>query len=197
VCCAALLLANSARSSTIIFSNINTDYFYEDYASNPGWEIGGPRDLVQGLRFSPTQTGAVQTIEVFAFRIAGGTAVDLSLMTDSGSSPLGPGLPDSVLETLRICCFGTLTSVQVANSVLRPVLTAGTMYWLVVSPIAAGDYLAWVNNQHNSCAPNVQQPVGAPWNYDYCDYRGTLRIRGDAPTPTKVTSWGRVKALYR
>jgi hypothetical protein len=71
------------------------------------------------------------------------------------------------------------------------------MYWLVVSPIAAGDYLAWVNNQHNSCAPNVQQPVGAPWNYDYCDYRGTLRIRGDAPTPTKVTSWGRVKALYR
>jgi hypothetical protein len=116
--------------------------------------------------------------------------VNVSLTTDAGDRP---GL---VLETLPICCFGPVASIHLANSVLRPLLTEGTNYWLVVSPVAAGDSFGWDRNLDSPYLLNAQQSMGGPWNLGL-SYRGAMRISSDTPTPTRGTTWGRLKSLYR
>lgn len=180
--------ASLANASTIVYSTFGPGDTYDE---NSGWAIGDTGVWVQGLQFTPAGTAVVETIEIAAFRLAGGTALNVSLTTDAGDRP------GSVLETVPICCFGDVASIGLANSVLQPLLTGGTKYWLVVSPVAAGDHFGWNRNLNLPYAPNVQQSMGGPWYFDYLDYRGTMRIRGDASTPTRATTWGRLKSLYR
>ena len=179
--------ASPASASTILYSTFGPGDTYDMYS---GWTIGGPGVYVQGLQFTPTESGVVQTIEIAAFRLAGGTGVNLSLMTDAGDQ-LG-----SVIETVPICCFGDVASIQLTNSVLHPLLASGTKYWLVVSAIVAGDFFGWTRNLNPPYPLNAQQSMGGPWNIG-SSYRGTLRIIGDSSTPTKATTWGRLKILYR
>jgi hypothetical protein len=179
--------ASLANASTIIYSTFGPG---DTYDVTSGWTIGGPGVYVQGLQFTPAENGVVQTIEIAAFRPAGGTAVNVSLTTDAGDQP------GSVLETVPICCFGDTASIQLANSVLRPLLTGGTKYWLVVSSVAAGDFFGWNRNLNPPFELNAQQSMGGPWNIG-SSYRGTMRIRSDTSTPTKATTWGRLKSLYR
>ena len=183
----ACLGASSANASTVLFSSFGPG---DTFDMSSGWSIGGPGACVQGLQFTPTESGVVETIEIAAFRLAGGTAVKLTLMSDAGDQ-FG-----SVLETLPICCFGDAASIQLAHSVLQPMLTGGTKYWLVVSPVAAGDDFGWSRNFAPPFLLNAQQCFGAPWNINP-SWRGTMRISSDTSTPTKATTWGRVKSLYR
>jgi len=179
--------AGLASASTIVYSSFDPG---DAYDQTSGWTIGGTLVAVQGLQFVPTGTGAIQTIEIAAFRLAGGSAVNISLMTNVADRP---GL---VLESMPICCFGDAPSIHLASSVLRPVLTSGTKYWLVVSPIAAGDLFGWSRNLNPPFALNVQQQMGGPWVAGD-GWRGTLRIRSDAPTPTRTSTWGRLKSHFR
>lgn len=179
--------AGLANASTILYSTFGDGDTYDQYS---GWTIGDSRVYVQGLQFTPAETGVVQTIEIAAFRNTGGAAVNLSLRTDDGDRP------GTVLEDVPICCFGDVASIQLANSVLRPLLTAGTKYWLVVSPIAVGDLFGWCRNFDPPYLLNAQQSMGGPWNIG-ASWRGTMRIRSDGSTPTRTTTWGRLKTLYR
>ena len=193
--CAGLLLlapayrlgASLANASTIVYSTFGPGDTYDE---NSGWTIGGSGVWVQGLQFTPAENAVVQTIEIAAFRLAGGAAVNVSLMTDASDRP------GSVLETVPICCFGDVASIGLANSVVWPLLTGGTKYWLVVSPIAAGDAFGWNRNLDLPGALNVQQSMGGPWSAGL-DWQGAMRIRGDAVTPTRAMTWGRLKSLYR
>jgi hypothetical protein len=192
--CASILMvapayhlgASVANASTIVYSSFGPG---DTYDVTSGWTIGGAGVYVQGLQFTPAGSAVVETIEIAAFQIAGGTALNVSLMTDAGDQP------GSVLETVPICCFGAGASIQLANSVLRPLLTGGTKYWLVVSPVAAGDLFGWDRN-FNLIALNAQQSMGGPWSVGL-EWQGAMRIRGDAATPTRATTWGRLKSLYR
>ncbi len=179
--------ASPASASTILFSTFGPG---DTFDMTSGWSIGGSGVYVQGLQFTPAENGVVQTIEIAAFRLAGGTGVNLSLMTDGGD------VPGSVLETMPICCFGDVASIQMVSSVVRPLLTGGTKYWLIVSPIAAGDYFGWSRNLNPPFLLNAQRSMGGPWSFGL-EYRGTLRILSDTSTPTKATTWGRLKVLYR
>ena len=179
--------ASLANASTIVYSTFGPG---DSYDASSGWTIGGSGGFVQGLQFTPVESGVVQTIEIAAFRLAGGTTLNVSLATDAGDRP---GL---VLETVPICCFGDVASVQLANSVLRPLLTGGTKYWLLVSPIAAGDHFGWNRNLALPPALNAQRSMGGPWSVG-SDWQGAMRIRGDAPTPTRGTTRGRLRSLYR
>lgn len=185
--CAGLLLASLANASTIIYSTLGPG---DSYDRSSGWTIGGAQVYMQGLQFIPSESAVVQTIEIAAFRNAGGTALNVALTSDAGDQP------GSVLETVPICCFGAAASLKLANSVLRPLLTGGTKYWLVVSPVAVGDLFGWNRNLDFPPALNAQRSMGGNWILGL-DWQGAMRIRGDAATPTKATTWGRLRSLYR
>jgi hypothetical protein len=176
-------LANAA----IIYSTFGPDDFY---TSNSGWTIGDTRASVQALQFIPAHSDVVQTIEIAAFRLTGGTALNVSLTADAGNQP------GAVIETVPVCCFGDVAAIKVANSVLRPLLTGGTKYWLVVSPVAVGDLFGWCRNQELPAGLNAVQTMGGPWSVRF-DWQGAMRISGGSSTPVMATSWGRVKSLYR
>jgi len=193
-CAATLMLAPALlgwnpANAAVIYSSFGDDDSFPFLLSS-GWTIGGPVGLVQGLQFTPAQSDVVQTIEIAAFWIAGGTALNVSLMTDTGN------LPGTVIETLPVCCFVEPGSIQMANSVLRPPLTGGTKYWLLVSPVAAGDHFGWCRNFEAPLALNAQRFVGGSWSIGF-EWQGAVRISGEASTPTSSASWGRLKSLYR
>lgn len=179
--------ASLAGASTILYSTFGPG---DTYDLSSGWTIGDTGVYVQGLQFTPAVSGVVETIEIAAFRNSGGTVINLTLMTDAGDQP------GAAIETVPICCFGAGASIQLAYSALGPVLTGGTKYWLVVSPAAAGDLFGWSRNFELPPAMNAQQSMGGPWTVGP-SWQGTMRIRGDGPTSTKATTWGRLKALYR
>ena len=102
------------------------------------------------------------------------------------------GQPDAVLETVRIGPFAAIPSIQVASSVIRPLLNSGTKYWLVVSPINASDDFGWNRNVTLPPAPNAQRSGTAPWVL-FSGYQGAMRITGAAPTGIAVptlSTWG-------
>ena len=195
LCAAAsfLMLASACHlgASTANVSTIYSTFGPGDtYNGSSGWSIGGPGVYVQALQFTPAESGVVQAIEIAAFRLAGGTAVNVTLTNDASD------LPGLVLETLAICCFGDVASIQLANSVLHPILLGGRKYWLVVSPVAAGDEFGWGRNLDPPYLLNAQQSMGGPWSVGLT-WRGAMRISGEQSTPATATTWGRLKNLYR
>jgi hypothetical protein len=180
-------LGTPASASTIIYSTFGPD---DTFDLSSGWTIGGTQVNVQGLQFTPAENGVVETIEIAGYRNAGGASMNVSLMADAG------GQPGAVIETVPICCFGDAAAIQLAYSVLTPLLTGGTKYWLVVSAPNAGDTFGWSRNFDLPPALNAQQHLGGPWVVSY-EYQGTMRLRSGTSTPTRATTWGRIKSLYR
>jgi len=178
--------ASVANASTIV----STFGPGDTYDVTSGYTIGDTQAIVQGLQFIPAETAVVQTIEIAAFRNAGGTTMNLALTNDAGDQP------GSVLETISICCIGAVPSIHLVNSILRPLLTGGTKYWLVVSRGAAGDLFGWNRNFDLPFWLNAQQYSGGPWIVGL-GWRGGMRISSDGSTPTKATTWGRLKSIYR
>lgn len=131
----------------------------------------------------PSSSSVVATVEIAVARLAGGTSVNVSIMTDSA------GQPDTVLETLAIGPYSATPSIQLANSVVHPLLTAGTKYWLVVTPINSGDEFIWCRNITLPSAPDAQRHDAGSWRLS-SDYQGTMRLTGDPPGPAVPTLSG-------
>jgi hypothetical protein len=182
---ALVSLGARPAGADVIYSTFGPD----DFFTWTGWTIGGPQASVQALQFIPAQTAVVETIEIAGFRLAGGTAMNVSLAADAGNQP------GAVIETVSICCFGDIPDIQMANSVVHPPLTAGTKYWLVVSSDAVGDHFGWARNQELPAGRNAQQQNGGSWFVSF-DWQGAMRISSPTSTPTMSTSWGRLKSLY-
>jgi hypothetical protein len=177
-----MLAVSTASAGTVTFSSFGPG---DSYVTGSGWSIGGTPSLSQGLQFTPSVSGNLLTVEIAAFRIAGGTSVNVSIMTDSSNQP------GTVLEAVQIGPFSTTESIQLANSVAHPSLTAGTKYWAVVTPVNAGDNFGW--DRVNAAATNAQRVGSGPWSVTN-DYEGTLRVTvGPAASPSAVpalSTWG-------
>jgi exosortase sorting signal-containing protein len=183
--CAILLLGSAVSAADVIYTTFGPG---DTYDTSSGWSIGGVGVMSQGLQFTPASGGTVQTIEIAAFQVAGGTDLNVSLMTDAA------GQPDSVLETVQIGPFAAIPSIQSASSVIKPLLNSGTKYWLVVSPINASDDFGWNRNVTLPPAPNAQRSGTAPWVL-FSDFQGAMRITGATPTGVAVptlSTWGMV-----
>lgn len=130
--CATLLVAGltSARAGTI-FDNIGPGF--------PGDSPIGYESIQSYLGTSFIATGSGPLLQVIndAFDETSSLTVTAGLYTNSG------GEPGALLESWNVAlpAFDTLTTL---NSVLHPVLTAGSQYWLVYGPNAIN--LQWSGN---------------------------------------------------
>lgn len=105
----------------------------------PGYDY----DLGDQFQFSGPVSYRLAAIEVGATLFEGSNILDVWLMSDVG------GLPGTIIESFTLTGamgpFGVIQPPVVATSVLHPVLTPDTPYWIALSA-PTGTYAVWNSN---------------------------------------------------
>jgi hypothetical protein len=172
--------------AAVIFDNFGPG---DTYNTGVGWTISSsgssPGHWDQGDAFTPLGSDyRLDTIELAMWLATGTNELDVWLMSDSS------GKPGAVIESFYF--NGVMQpapgSVLLANSVLNPVLLAGTQYWLVASTPGPDTWAAWNKNSTGDTGPHAQW-VGGPWGVAN-DTAGAFRISGTVPEPSTLLLLG-------
>ena len=177
---AAILLSLSwAAEATVIFSNFGPG---DTYDFTTGYTLGGqPGYFVPGEAFTNGPSGAtLDSIEVAAGIVAGQNSLNLQLMSDAG------GAPGSVIETLTVSDplgpFGTFGPPLLASSVLHPLLSPLTQYWVIgVVPDDGTTWSAWYYNSIGEAGPHATLNMG-DWEINPAT-QGTFRVNATLLNP--------------
>ena len=189
----ALLFAGVAQAD-VIFDNFGPG---NSYQAGSGWTVSGAASptgaaYVEGMSFTPTGSYTLNALDV-AVGWAVSTAdnsLNLALYDDAG------GLPGSIpLESwsgLVVPDFAGNNSPISVSSLVHPVLSNGTPYWLVASVGTDTQWDAWNLNSVGDLGPIVYSLNGGPWS-PHTDARGAFRVTGTSagvPEPCTCALFG-------
>jgi len=179
-------------SGVPIFSTLGTG---DSYTTSAGYTIGvSPNFYDQGNQFviGGTQSYFLDTIEVAIglVSVSGTNEVDFWLMSDAGDEP------GTIIESFNFVgqmgSFGLYNPLLVGTSVLNPVLTPGTKYWLIASAPQPDTWAAW-----NISDPTVlgvrayREGETGPWTIYSDTGMAAFRINGNViPAPGAVVLAG-------
>jgi len=159
-----LVIATGQAGASVIFSNFGPG---DSYDTSVGGTLGGfawPNSaLANQFSFAGPQSYLLDSIELAAGWVTGPNQLNVSVMTDVA------GAPGVVLEsfsfTNQMGQFGFVNPLLVGTSVVHPLLTPGTNYWLVAS---APDptWAAWNKASPSIFGPHASSLGGGPWNLD-------------------------------
>ncbi len=179
------LIGGQVEAVTII------DTFPEDtYHPALGWSISSPSsspygDIDQGDQFTPGEPGFyLDTIELALWLSAGVNQLDVWLMSDANGEP-GDLIETFTFDTMEESPGGVIT----ANSTERPVLEAGTPYWLIASTEGLGTKVGWylsyppvlVSGSHAE-----GKLMEGTWTWTISAHMGAFRVSG-TPVPEPAT----------
>jgi hypothetical protein len=147
----------SPLQAGVIYSNLESGYTTTDPR-----RVGGVGGSVWDAAASFTPSGAdffLDQVELAVRLFGGPNEINVYLMSDQG------GLPGTILETFPFS--GAMSSVDPgsiisANSVAKPVLSAGTPYWLAASASVL-THAGWYQNLSGALGYAYQQDGGG-WN---------------------------------
>ena len=174
-----------ARADAVIFSNLGSN---DSYNGSTGWTEGTPNGgadyFINGSAFTVGATSLnLSTIEVAVGILQGTNQLTIDLDADSGGSP------GSVIESFTINSamppFGSFSSgnLVTATSVLNPLLTAGSQYWVVLSvPNDGTTWAAWNQNSIGDTGGFAQGDNGSDL-VGSTNIRGAMRITGLSSVP--------------
>ena len=129
-----------AHAQVVAFNSFGTGH---SYSTATVWGVSGPatsggyRD--QAEFSTPGSTGFPSSIELATCHISGSTLSNFYIAQDNGS-----GVPGTILETFAnvVNANGLVT----LNSPSKPLLQAGTQYWLCDEPATSTSYNGWYEN---------------------------------------------------
>jgi hypothetical protein len=130
ICIVIMLLLAIPSHAAVIFSTLGPG---DTYNTSVGYAIGvSPYEYEQGnsFAFSVAAPYYLDTIELAVGHVSGTNEIDVWLMSDAA------GEPGAIIEAFNFTnlgAFGDNNPLLVGTSVLRPVLTPGTDYWLIAS----------------------------------------------------------------
>jgi hypothetical protein len=146
---AALLAIPAVSFADVIAGNFGPSHSYEKAEGNfAGNDFVGD-DFTQAIGFTPVNSGVTSSLILGLNCFYSGQCNNnftVSLETDSGGQPSGTGLESFTLAGTSLAILGQSASYSTLTltSTLKPVLVAGTLYWIVVSPDVAGnDAIVW------------------------------------------------------
>jgi hypothetical protein len=160
-------------SANTIFSTLGPG---DTYNLGVGWTIGTINDLWdQGSQFSFTGPNPVSlgSIELAMSLVSGTNELDVWLMNDAG------GQPGSIIESFNFIGamgpFGDDNPLLVGDSLLNPLLTPNTPYWLIASVPDDGDMGAAWNLSLVASGPLAYRHDGGAWGV-WSNTMGAFRI---------------------
>lgn len=155
-----LSIAAGQAGAGILFSTLGPD---DSYKTEFGWLVDGNQVAGNQFSFTGLPPHLLDSIEVAAGWASGANQLTVSLMDDVG------GLPGAVIESFsfsnQMGSFGDPKPLLVGTSVLRPLLTPDTDYWLIASA-PDGTVAAW-----NESFPQVLGTIA--WSYGGGESWGT------------------------
>lgn len=192
-------LTVAAAHADIVFSNITT----LNTTTTGGFEIdgtGNPSDpgvpAIIAEQFTSAGNFALTDAEVVVGNLGailsnGASSIfDVSLYSDSG------GLPGSLIEQIGFGVSASGSGGEVtADSIATPIdLTAGTSYWLVLTPDATNTEIYWSGGTGSSVPTDFQEnaePVSGSWASVGESTQGQMEIDGSplsaVPEPGSVS----------
>jgi hypothetical protein len=135
--------AAALPGQTVIYSDFGSGL---SYGTAVVWGVegasvsGGYRGQAQF--FTPSFNCTLSYIEMATYHKSGSPLSNFFLAQDDGS-----GAPGSIVESFTN--VSTPTGLLKLNSVLDPVLTAGTQYWVCMEPGADSTLNGWFENNQN------------------------------------------------
>ncbi len=170
---AVVILAMELNAAPIF----NTFGPADTYNLGVGWIIGDSSFLYdQGDRFSFTGPNSyyLDSVELAVGLEQGTNALDVWLMNDDG------GKPGSIIESFNFTGamggFGANNPLLVGDSVLNPLLTPNTPYWLIASVPDDGTMAGWNWSNDISGLHALREGIG-PWIVND-QTMGAFRING-------------------
>jgi len=161
----AAALPPGAGAASIIFSNFGPSLAYDVTQGNPvGNDFAGD-NAAEGDSFIPTASANFGSVSVALSCVVGCPAADsfvIALTADMSDAP-GAVLESFSFTGASLGSLGTYNNPVTATSVLQPLLTAGTRYWITVasSPAFA---IAWNDNSTSSTVDQaVSSDGGSTW----------------------------------
>jgi hypothetical protein len=176
-----------SQADSIVFSNLGPG---DSYQGGSGYTVGnlgaGGGYRVYGFAFTVGATSTdLGTIGVAVGFVTGTNQLTINLDADSGGSP------GSVIESFTLNGamppFGTYSmgNLVTATSVLHPLLTAGSQYWVVVSvPNDGTSQAAWALNSTGDMGPFAIYSNGTEI-VNGTGLRGAMLITG-VPEPSSI-----------
>jgi len=207
VALAILLMCVPARAATIYttFQSCNTgvDMFCtpdgRTYNLGAGHTVDAQNDpfniVGAAMGFTLTDTFTFDAAELALTAYVSGDLATVSLMSDSG------GTPGTILETFHVAApdylsqydltvspLGLIPPLRV-ESILHPILTAGTQYWLAVSGVSAWDFNSNPQGLGGTDGTVADHKTSGEW-IAYTAPQGAFAIEGTAsgtPVPEPAT----------
>ena len=157
-------LTSPALKADIIFTNLTSPGFGGDAVAGASSAAGA---TVVALQFVPGTTEFLEDIEAQVFGFApsfglGNPTFDMDLFSDAAGSP--GSLIEQLGSDLTIPTPGGFgEALMIVNSTLKPLLTAGTAYWLVLAPFDDHSYIAWEAGASSNVRFAATTALGNPW----------------------------------
>lgn len=178
ICVLVLLLLAVPCYAGPIFSTLGLGDTYDTLS---GYTIGNP-DWIQGNQFSFTgpMPYFLDTIELTASLESGTNEIDVMLMSDAA------GEPGAIIEAYNFTGvmgpFGTNNPLLVGNSVLHPVLSPGTDYWLIASAPNSDTWAVFNNSSPGVFGMRAARQGAGPWTITTNTEMAAFRVSG-TPIP--------------
>lgn len=131
-----------ARAQVVAFNSFGPG---NTYSHATVWAVSGA-SLSGGYRgqaefFTPSVAGYLSSFELATYRVSGSALSNFYIAQDNGS-----GVPGTNIESF--VNVANITGVLTINSIVKPLLQAGTQYWLCDEPATSTSYNGWYyNNQ--------------------------------------------------
>jgi hypothetical protein len=181
---AGMLLFVGTAGAATIYNNFGPGDAYCGCGYAVSGSTSGSGFFQEANAFTPSGTFTLTQIDVAIDVVSGTNSASLTLNSDSG------GLPGAVLETWSLpslpgfptCC--TVETVTPSGSPI--VLTSGTQYWLVASPIASDTFAAWMVNSTSASGPRATNQ-GSGFSSDGVSALGAFDVLGTPGVPEPST----------
>jgi hypothetical protein len=158
------MTAPVARAS-VIFNNFGAGLSYDTTGGNPIGNAFDGNNYAEGDTFSPAISARLSSLSLALSCAVGCPASEnftVALTTDGGDQP-GSVLESFLFSGMVLNALGNKNTPVVATSVLKPLLTAGTRYWISASSSLSYS-LTWNwNSTGDSADQAISTDGGVTW----------------------------------
>lgn len=191
---AAALIISTFESSatavytTVAFSTLDTS---GGYLGTAGIAITGSADTTSGYfgfgnEFAPTVSGELDNIGIalaYVYNVSRPELVNVQLVSDSGGSPTGP-----ILASGSVMTDGSFGSSSTALSIFTPstsvFLTAGTDYWLLITPSSSSSVDVWNDETSGVLGNGAETRDGSTWGVEPNEPLNAFEVTEAVPEPS-------------
>jgi hypothetical protein len=154
-----------SRADILLFSNFGPGLSYDTGDANLVGNAFDGNNYAEGDTFTPTTSGGLSSITIALSCFGSGSCPDNFTVSLTRNAS---GAPASALESFTVSgaslgIFGANNPPLVLDSLLHPLLTAGTQYWVTVRS-DLNDSIAWNWNSTGDASDQaISADGGATW----------------------------------